>query len=277
VAATRLPAARHRPGDPSAPNRSSLLSSVANSLAVLELVVAQSEAGVSEISRRLGLTVGSVYRMLSTLAALDYVEQNPTNRRYRPGPKIPDLARRLTGGRDFVVLARTHLERLAALTGETVNLGVLREHEVVYVDRAVSDRPLAVSVQIGSRIPPYCTALGRAILASSPAATVEAYLDHAAASPRPGGAARFDRRAVADLVERTRRDGVAVDDREFSPEIVCVAAPIVDATGAARAAVSVSLPASRSGDRIADLALLVAEAGKELSELHQLTGSASVW
>jgi DNA-binding IclR family transcriptional regulator len=253
-----------------------LLSSVTNSLRVLEYLVEEREAGVSEISRALDLTIGSVYRMVSTLSELGYVEQNPTNRRYRPGSKIPQLARRLTAGQDFVTLARPYLERLVAQTGETVNLGVLRDQQVVYVDRAVADQPLAVSVQIGSRVPAYCTALGRVMLANESPEVVAAYLEALDHLPANGAAEPPSRKAFSDILQQAKHEGHAVDRHEFSRDIACVAAPILDASGLARAAVSVSAPSSRAAGRFDDITPMVRATGKELSELLQLTGNHSV-
>lgn len=253
-----------------------MLSSVTNALRVLEYLVEEGEAGVSEISRALDLTIGTVYRMVSTLSALGYVEQNPTNRRYNPGPKIPTLARHMTGGQDFVALARPHLERLMVQSGETVNLAVLRETEVVYIDRAVTNQPVGVSVRIGSRVPVYCTGLGKAMMAFQPEEVMQAYLDLLpgmeatayAAPPAPGD--------FAEVLQDVRRNGFAEDRNEFSADIACVAAPILDAAGTAKAAISVAVLSSRASDRLDDIAPLVKEAAKELSELLQLTGNQSV-
>src|SRR5687767_7967147 len=110
-----------------------MLSSVANALRVLEHLVESGEAGVSEVARTLRLTVGTAHRLIAALVEAGFAEQNPANRRYRPGPKIVALARKMNQGVDFITLAHSQLERLGAAAGETVNLGVLREEQVVYI------------------------------------------------------------------------------------------------------------------------------------------------
>lgn len=253
-----------------------MLSSVTNALRVLEFLIEQDEAGVSETARALDLTAGSTHRMIATLVELGYVEQNSENRRYRPGPKIPDLARTIRGTGDFVELAHGYLTKLMEEAGETVNLGVLRDDQIVYIDRAVTDQPLAVAVSIGSRVPAYCTSLGRAILAFSEEQVVDDYLDRlpelavGADQPRPSV------EELQSILREARENGFAEDKGEFSPDIACVAAPIVDSQQCAAAAVSIAGPLSRIPKRRDELVPLVKVTAKELSGLLQTMGESRV-
>jgi IclR family transcriptional regulator, KDG regulon repressor len=249
-----------------------MLNSVTNALRVNEFIVERGEAGISEIARALDLTVGTTYRLVATLAEAGYVEQNLTNRRYRPGPKIAELARQLRGTGDFLHLAHGRLVQLKTETNETVNLGVLREGSVVYIDRAVTDQPLAVAVQIGSRVPAYCTSLGRAMLAYSDDETVNAYLKQlpkfAKGQPQKPPATG----ELRTILESARSAGYAEDNGEFAPDIACFAAPILDSMGKAAAAVSVSGPRVRITERRKELVPSVLTTAGELSELLQSLG-----
>ncbi len=250
-----------------------MLSSVANALRVLEFLVEKGEAGISEIARGLDFTVGTTYRLVATLAEADFVEQSAANRKYRPGSKIPELARRIgQAGGDFTSVAHNRLERLMEQSGQTVNLGVLRGDEVVYVDRAVTDQPMAVSVRIGSRVPAYCTSLGRALLAFSPEEVVEDYSGRlselGADQPQPAPTAE----GLRDILDAVRAEGVAYDDGEFADDIACIAAPILDSRGRVKAALSLSGLRSRVNERRDELAPMVRMAAKELSELLQAVG-----
>lgn len=249
-----------------------MLSSVTNALRVLEFLVAKGEAGISETARALDLTVGTAHRLVATLVEKGYAEQNSSNRRYRPGPMIPDLARAMRGSSDFVGIAHTKLIELMAQAGDTVNLAVLRDHDVVYIDRAVTSQPLAVAVSIGSRVPAYCTSLGRVMLAYSSDEVIEDYLDRLpdlaaqAEQPAPGPD------ELREIIKSAREAGYAQDNGEFSPDIACVAAPILDSSGEPAAAVSVAGPQSRIVQRHGTLVPLVKTTAKELSELLEAMG-----
>lgn len=249
-----------------------MLSSVANALRVLEFLVDAGEAGISDVARGLGFTVGTTFRIVSTLVEAGYVVQNPENRRYRPGPKIPDLARRMRGSDDFVELAHSHLERLRDEADETVNLGVLRDGQVVYLDRAVTDQPLAVAVRVGSQVPAYCTSLGRAILARSGEATVADYLDRLPVLARGQVQPAPTVEQLLAVLDAAREQGYAEDRGDFAEGISCVAAPVLGADGYSVAAVSISGPSPRIEPCRTDLTALVVRAANELSELLRSVG-----
>jgi DNA-binding IclR family transcriptional regulator len=248
-----------------------MLSSVANALRVLEYLAETGEAGVSEVARSLRLTVGTAHRLIAALVEAGFAEQNPANRRYRPGPKIVVLARKMHQGVDFITLAHAQLERLGAAAGETVNLGVLRDEQVVYIDRVTTDQPLTVSVRIGSRVPAFNTGLGRVLLAFGPDDRRMDYEKRvkklAAAEGRTIDAKKF-----TSVLDTVKRKGYADDDGEFDPDIACVAAPIVDSSGRAIAAVSVSGLRTRVRDRRDELTGMVRLAGKEISDLLATVG-----
>src|SRR6266581_1317930 len=85
------------------------LSSVSNSLAVLELLIEAGEAGVSEVARHVGVTVGTSHRLLATLVATGWAEQNPSNRKYRPSQKVIRLARKMRQTISARGIAHQHL------------------------------------------------------------------------------------------------------------------------------------------------------------------------
>ena len=234
------------------------------------------EVGISDIARDLELTVGTVYRLVSTLTEAGFAEQNSENRKYRPGPKVLTLANEMRSNKDFLSVGHRSLERLMELTGETVNLGVRRGDKIVYVDRVVSNEPLAVEVKVGSQVPAYCTALGKAILANSDPSERDAYVVRlrnlaAADGLKPPTQKDFERE-----LDNVKLLGIAIDRGEFSPDIACVAAPVIGDRGKAVAAVSVSGPRSRVEARVDDLIPLVEITGKELSTLLQEIGELSV-
>lgn len=242
-----------------------MLNSVTNALRMIDFLVEKGEGGVSEMARALELSPGAAYRLVSTLVAAGYADQDEHSKRYRPSTKILDLANTMRDHVEFLDLAKGHLYGLAQRAEETVNLGVLRGDHVTYVDRVVSNRPVAVEVQKGSVAPAYCTALGKVLLAFGDETKRSAYLesltDLVAEPPRQ--VPRPDR--FAKELETVLSRGYAEDKGEFSPEIRCVAAPILNSRAEAVAAVSVTGPYSRITEKIDSLVPMVEITAKELT------------
>src|SRR5437763_12119557 len=144
-----------------------MLSSASNTLRALEYLVESREAGVTAIARALDVTPGTAHRLVGTLVGEGFAEQNGDKRKYRPAAKLLLLADRMRSRHDIRELAHGRLLQLADEIHETVNLGMLQAHRVVYLDKVLSDQPFGIEAKVGSRVPAYCTALGRAILAHS--------------------------------------------------------------------------------------------------------------
>ena len=252
-----------------------MLNSVSNALKALEYLVEHGEVGVSELARALEVSPGGAHRLLSTLAEAHYADQNPDNRKYRAGARIPELANAMRDQVDFLELAHSHLERLMSRSEETVNLGVLRGDDVVYVDRVVSNQPLSVEVKIGSRVPVYCTALGKALLAYAFSEVQESYLNRLPEIAKASPHHIPTRKQLEQELTRAAARGHAEDIGEFSPDIACIAAPVLNSHQRAVAAVSVSGPASRIKAFREKLLPLVEIAGKELSLVLQELGDDS--
>ncbi len=216
-------------------------------LAIVESLVEGKTLGVSELSERTGASKASAFRILSTLERRGYVTKDPASRKYRPGPRLVAIACTLVSGLDLVQGARPVLAALHAEFDETVNLGVLSEGQVLYLDILESSHGLRMAARVGKRDPLHSTALGKAILAWLPADETTGLLPQ-------GRFARCTPRTITTRpsLERQlvifRKLGYAVDDEENEPGARCVGVPILDARGHPVAALSVSGPASRLHD-----------------------------
>lgn len=226
------------------------LSSVSNSLAVIEYLVEAGDAGVSEIARQVGVSVATSHRLLATLVAADWAEQDPSTKRYRPSRKVVLLAQRVRGRLSAREIAHEHLVALTAAVDETANLAILSDQSVLYVDKVTSAQPFGIEARTGSRLPAYCTALGKVMLSHLDREAIDRYLElmtrlrreDARPVPPAAGALRTELRAA-------RTDGYAVDLGEYLPDVFCVAAPVRGPEGTVVAAMSVSVPRSRFVDR----------------------------
>jgi DNA-binding IclR family transcriptional regulator len=248
---------------------------VANALRVLEYLVEVGEAGVTEAGRELDLSVATAHRMLNALVVAGYAEHDTRNRRYRPGIKVVTLANRVGGRLSLRQLARAHLVRLAHGARETVNLGALRGAEVLYLDRVLSERPLHIEVTIGSVVPAYRTAMGKALLAQLAPESLQAQLRMApTAGPDNRDVSSLDLAGLRNELQLVRAQGFAEDRGEFMPDVSCAGAALIDASGAAIAAVSLSAPTSRYVQRREELIALVTETvGNLNAELRSLGGA----
>jgi DNA-binding IclR family transcriptional regulator len=242
-----------------------MLRSVATALRTIEYLAKARSAGISELSRELGITTGTAHRLARTLVDEGFAEQDPQTRQYRLSMKFQLLASQVRVDDGLRGLARPFLHRLSAETDETVNLGVMIDREIVYLDKIASSELMTIEIRVGSHVPAHCTALGKAILASSDAATRDDYIATArfeALTPHTITSVRALRRELKEVVQR----GYALDESELIEDVRCVAAPILSGDRPV-GAFSVTAPRSRFEEKRPRLIEAVVDASHELSEL----------
>ena len=235
----------------------------------LDLLDAFEQPGASltlaELTLRVGLPKSSVLRLLRTLESRGFVDRSPDGLRYRLGLKLFELGTRVAARFQLHEAAVFVMVQLRDACGDTVNLGVLAETEVLLISVLESAHPLRKTANVGDREPAFCTALGKAILAHLPAARLAQVLratDLEAHTPRTIA----DSRVLANELEEVRRRGYAIDDQEMLDGVRCVAAPILDHSGEVQGALSISGPVVRLGEeRLPDLASLVRNAALDVS------------
>lgn len=227
--------------------QSSRVQSLDRALDILEtLAAAGGEIGLSDLAERVHLHVSTVHRLLSVLVTRGYARQNGPSGRYALGPHLLKLASSAVGTGQFDLRneARPILQELGDSTGETTNLVVLIDQQVVYVDQVASRHTVRMFTQIGTRAPIYCTGVGKALLAYRSPAENESYLSQERFEPRTPNTLT-SAVALRDELRCIRERGYAYDNAEMESDVHCVAAPVFDHTGVAVAAMSVSGPATR--------------------------------
>jgi DNA-binding IclR family transcriptional regulator len=227
----------------------------------------EQELGVTELAAALGVHKSTASRLAATLAARGFLERPPGSESFRLGPELGRLGLLALAGRDLVELAGPTLARLAADTGETANLAVLEGDEAVNVAQADGRHIVGVGSWTGRRTALHCTANGKVLLAFGPIPTLPRRLE--AFTPRtitaPG---RLERELAA-----VRKLGYATNVGELEEGLHAVAAPVLDAGGTCRAAVSISGPSYRMAEgALAELGELCRGAADEIGGL--LAGSA---
>jgi DNA-binding IclR family transcriptional regulator len=215
---------------------------------VLEILEAFSidapELGVSELSRTTGLNKGTAHRLLSALERHRLVEQDGTTGRYHLGLRLWELGNRAVARLELPGPAMPALHQLSADTGETAHLAVLDDGDVLYIAKVESKRPLRIPSQVGRRLPPHCTGIGKVLLAWLPPAELDQLI-------RRRGLPRFTPYTICDPKDLQselmliRHRGYALDREELEQGLRCVAAPIRDRSAQVIAAISVAGPSVR--------------------------------
>ncbi|GAA0400474.1 IclR family transcriptional regulator [Acrocarpospora corrugata] len=213
--------------------------SVDRALDILEALADQGgEAGLSEIAARTGLPYGTIHRLLQTLLNRGYVRQE-SDRRYALGGslvRVGGVAEGMVGG-----WAEPYLTKMVELSGETANMAVLEGDFVVYVAQVPSPRRLRMFAEVGRRVLPHSTAVGKVLLADR--------ADAAAVFGRTGLPRRTEHtitsveRMLAELAA-VRECGYAMDLGEEELGVHCLAVPVSDGDRVV-AGMSVSGPAER--------------------------------
>ena len=185
--------------------------------------------GISELSRGLDLSRSTAHRYVATLAKLGYLQQDPASRRYRLGPKVLDLGFSAINSMDLREVSAPHLRQLSDETGHTVNLAILDDIDVVYIERCRAagpgQREIDLNLHVGSRLPAYCTAMGKAILAFVPEERLEQIIERIEFEPRGPNTITSARAFRAELA-RIRATGIAVNNEELAYGLRSIAAPI---------------------------------------------------
>ncbi len=238
--------------------------SIAVVLRALDVLEALAEAkrplGPTELARRVGTTPSAAFRVLKTLEERGYVARDSISGQYRLGTRLAYLGERSTGTLDLRQVARPVLEDLHRRFHETVNLGVLEDDQIVYIDMVESDQGLRMTARIGARDYPHSTSLGKAILAYLPEQELERYLERPLAARTPNTIT--DPSTLRAELERVRASGVAEDHEENEEGACCFGAPVFDRQGRVVAAISISGPAVRlSGPRADEMRAAVRDAG----------------
>lgn len=233
----------------------------------LELLAANGSMGLMEISNSLNLNKSTTHRILNSLVYLGYVRQNSRNEKYELSMKIVQLSNQFLETQDLMQTVRPYLRKLMELTKETVHFVEREGNEVVYIDKVES---FANSIQmisrIGSRLPMYCSGVGKAIAA-------ELSQDEVAQIWKSSHIVQKTAKTITnyqeflDILKEVRKRGYAFDREENETGVMCIAASLKDYRKEARYAFSISAPVSRmQEERIETLVGYVVAVRKEIQE-----------
>lgn len=205
--------------------------------------ITNQELGVTELAQKMGTNKSAVYRMLATMEALNVIQQNPENGRYRLGLKLFELAQKVPINQNFIAKARPHMEALAKQAGETAHLAIYKNQKVYFLDKVVGRHDLQINSQIGSEKAIHCTGLGKVMLAFGEPNYETIIKSLSLAAITKNTITKADK--LINEIDKIKGQGFALDLEENEIGLVCVAAPVFNKRGQFIAAISTSGPSAR--------------------------------
>ncbi|CAN7701421.1 IclR family transcriptional regulator C-terminal domain-containing protein [Variovorax sp. OV084] len=197
---------------------------------------------VSEVARLTQSSPASARRALLTLQTLGYLDSD--GKRFWMLPKTLLVAHAYLASRPAPSLAQPLLDALSERTRESASLAMLQGDDAIIIARSTARRSLSTGLGIGSRLPAYCAALGRVLLAGLPPDEAARRV-HAMPRPRLSPRTVTDADEVLALVAHCRKEGYATNDGELELDVRSMAVPVFDRSGQVMAAMSIAVRAER--------------------------------
>jgi IclR family acetate operon transcriptional repressor len=193
------------------------------------------------VSNRCEIPRTSVFRILTTFEALEYVKREPIDGsdRWSLGLKLLDLSNSMLSRLDLRKEVRKIMENLAEQTDEFVQLGVLYNDKVMYIDHVKRPKPLTLYAEVGSQLPINISAAGMVLVAFLKAEELDSLLS-GKKFPKNTPKTTTDTAKLRKVLKIIARQGYAFDDQQYAIGIRCIAAPIYDYTGHVIAAINIT-------------------------------------
>lgn len=221
----------------------SFMTSLARGLAVLRAFSdSRRPMTIAQISQKTGIPRAAVRRCLHTLKQLGYADSEVNNFSLRP--KVLTLGYSYLSSTPLAVSSQPYLDNISRCLNESCSLAVLDDSEVLYIARSAASRVMSVALNAGSRLPAYCTSLGRVMLAHMPPDELDAYLAKTKLRPMTERTVVSQKR-LREILAGVRQAGYAINDEELELGLRSIAVPVRGASGKVLAALNVGAQASR--------------------------------
>lgn len=231
----------------SAPSDPNFMTSLARGLAVLQAFSDQRRSlTMAQISHKTDIPRASVRRCLHTLIQLGYAEVDGNH--FALKPKVLTLGYSYLSSTPLTVSAHPYLNQVSRTLNESCSLAVLQDDEVLYVGRSATSRIMSVSLTTGSRLPAYCTSLGRVLLAHLEPEQLDAYFAHVPLKAMTDRTVVSEQR-LREILAEVREQGYALIEEELEVGLRSIAVPVRGASGSVIAALNVGAHAARVSSR----------------------------
>lgn len=220
------------------------MSGLAKGLAVIETFTAeQPRQSISEVARASGLDRATARRCLLTLAQLGYSDYD--GKFFTLTPRVLRLGTACLAAMPLPQLVQPHLDELSERLGESSSVSILDGAEIVYIARAAQKKVMSISLMPGSRLPAFCTSMGRVLMAAMEPRLAAAILESSPPLQRTPHTLTDPDAILAEL-ERVRRAGFALIDQEVEIGLRSIAVPLMNSRGMVVAAANVGVPATQT-------------------------------
>lgn len=220
------------------------MTSLARGLIVIQAFTQQHpQMTISQLSVKTGLSRAAVRRCLYTLTKLGFAGAEDGSR-YSLRPRMLTLSHTYTTSNTLSSSAQPILERMSASYRESFSVATLDGDDIVYIARTTVPRVMAVDLHIGSRLPAYCTSMGRVLLAYLPSEQLEQYMAHAVLTPHTTRTVTSVEKLRLAL-RNVRRLGYALVDQELEVGLRSIAVPVYSPSGRVVATINLSGNAPR--------------------------------
>ncbi|HKT47048.1 MAG TPA: IclR family transcriptional regulator C-terminal domain-containing protein [Candidatus Acidoferrales bacterium] len=227
-------------GDPN------FMTSLARGLLVIQAFSTRKrQLSISQLSKKTGLSRASVRRCLYTLSKLGFAGSDD-GRNFFLKPRVLALGHSYLSSMPLATAAQPALEHVSHILHESCSIATLDALDIIYVARANVTRIMSIDLGVGSRLPAFCTSMGRVLLANLPPQELESTLQKIEFT-------RYTDRTVTSVeklrlvLNTVRRDGYSIVDQELELGLRSMAVPIQNPTGRVVAALNVGTHAQRAG------------------------------
>ena len=241
-----------------------VIKALARALTVLEALSDGGDSTLTALSERLGEAPATLYRALYTFQTHGFADLDPATQAWHVGPDAFRVGSAFLRRTSLVERTRPVLRDLMEITGETANLGVPADADVLFVGQVETHASIRAFFPPGTRSPAHASGIGKALLAHYSDRRLDAVLRQPLE--------RFTPRTICEpsalraALAKIRAQGYSVDDEEKNDGMRCIAAPIHDHLGACIAGISVSGPTARvTPERVPDIARHVVAAARSVS------------
>ncbi|MCQ6280115.1 IclR family transcriptional regulator [Bacillus sp. EB600] len=244
-----------------------MVQSVDRALTIIKIVSSRKEGiGVTELANKLGLNKSSIFRILETLTAHGFVEQNKETKKYKLGYQVLELSTKLLESIDIRKEAIPFLRELEEISNEVIHLVTYFQKEAVYIEKLEGHETLRMHSQVGRRAPMHCTSAGKVILANLPKNEAIEIIQQTGLPRHTDKTITTEKELLENLV-MIKEQGYGIEREENETGITCIAAPIFNHRGEIAGAISISGTALRmNDDKIAAIKDKLIEVGTRVSQ-----------
>jgi DNA-binding IclR family transcriptional regulator len=222
-----------------------LINSVVRTFRLLEAVCATKEpVKLSDLSKKLNLSIGATQRITHTLMQIGYLEKDHETKAYKTTARILSLGYNHLSNYEIRNIALPFMKDLNKKIDEVVNLAVLDNKEILYIERIDTSHGLTTNVRVGSRKPIHCTSMGKVLLAHLPGEELDMTLSGLTLR-KYSERTITDKRILKSELRTIRDQGFSLNEGELSEGIFSIAVPLINYEGRAAGAVNFVVPITR--------------------------------